>query len=77
MVSALEYKQGPNNSKSSRIAKGVWLIRAELVRKTIPEEGLESDLNMGTWRAFQEGKIGSKFTDVNKETWFFGKPTSS
>ena len=30
------------------------------------EEGLESDLEVGTWTAFQ-AEVGSKFTDVKRE----------
>ena len=43
-----------------------------MVRETLPEEGLESDLELGIWRAFQEGKVGSKFTDVKKKNGVLG-----
>lgn len=36
------------------------------------EEGLESDPEVETWRTFQAGKVGSKFTDMEKRNGVLG-----
>lgn len=52
MVSIVQFKQGPSDSDFNRTAKTVWLIMSWDREGTFPDEGLESDLEGGTWRAF-------------------------
>lgn len=43
------------------------------VRETFPEEeGLESDPEVGTWKAFQAGRVGSKFTAMKMRNGVLG-----